>query len=317
MGAKKYLVDAKPFLPDGTDQFSQDDLIDIYDRGQNKWLQIPVSLLTPQLKTDLYATKNVGGITVGQTLAAGTTLEQLFQQMLTVEEPPVYLAPTLGLSSNYAHNQKVEAGTVLSIDMTVSFNQRDGGAATAVRYYKNGLATGGVVPGAPFSIDNIPHSMIDADVLLQAEVDYEQGPVKNTNLGNPSPNGQIPAGTVSSNIIELNGVRKLFYGVSLPVSNSDEIRALPNAILGPASNTQFTLNIPAGATSVAFAYPAYLPAVSSVKYVEGLNAEVKGVFTETSVSVEGANGFTPMDYRVYEYVPASPFSSAATYNVRI
>jgi hypothetical protein len=66
-----------------------------------------------------------------------------------------------------------------------------------------------------------------------------------------------------------------------------------------------------------FAYPGNLYSVSSVKYVEGLNAEVKGIFTESSVEVEGANGFSPMAYRVYEYVPASPFSSAATYNVTI
>jgi hypothetical protein len=316
MGAKKYLVDAKPFLPDGTDQFSQDDLIDIYDRAQKKWLQIPVSLLTPQLKADLYSTKNVGGITVGETLSAGTKLEQIFQQMLTVEEPPTYLAPTVSLSSNYAHNQKVEAGTVLSIDITAAYHQRDGGPATAASFYKDGIEVGSDA-AAPFSLSGIGHNLTDSNVQLQAQVDYLEGPVKNTNLGNPSPAGQIPAGTVSSNIIRISGVRKLFFGVSMPVSSSAEIRALTNAVLGPAINTQFTINIPAGAISVAFAYPAQLPAVSSVKYVEGLNAEVKDVFSQSTVNVEGANGFTQMPYRVYEYIPASSFSSAATYQVRI
>jgi len=51
--------------------------------------------------------------------------------------------------------------------------------------------------------------------------------------------------------------------------------------------------------------------------VEGLNAEVKGVFTKSSVSVEGANGYTPIGYKVYRYTPAVPFQAAATYNVTI
>jgi hypothetical protein len=316
MGAKKYLVDAKPYLPDGSGQFSQDDLIDIYDNATKKWLQIPLSLLSPQLKQDIFSTKNVGGIANGETLAAGTSLEQIFQQMLTVEEPPTYLAPTLSLSANYSHNQQVEAGTVLSVNLTASYNQRDGGACTLVRFYKDGSEIGSDNSG-PFSLSAIAHNLTDTNVSFQAQADYEQGPVKNTNLGNPSPDGRIEAGTVSSNTRTIRSVRRAFYGVSLPATSSAEIRALGNSLNNPQNNTQFTITIPAGATSVVFAYPGTLPAVESVKYVEGLNAEVKGVFIETSVNVEGANGYAAIAYRVYEYTPASPFGSAATYNVRI
>ena len=262
MGAKKYLVDAKPFLPDGTDQFSQDDLIDIYDRGQNKWLQIPVSLLTPQLKADLYATKNVGGITVGQTLAAGTKLEQLFQQMLTVEEPPVYLQPSIQLNCNFSNNQKVEAGTELFINYVVNYYQNDGGEPVICRFYKDGLEVA-TDDTELFAVTSILHSLTDEDVFLKAEVDYDGGLIKNTNLGNPYPDGQIQTGTIVSNTVKIDAVRRLFYGVSQPVTSSAEIRALPHSIYGPANGTQFTIFIPPNVTSVTFAYPASLPAVES------------------------------------------------------
>jgi hypothetical protein len=66
-----------------------------------------------------------------------------------------------------------------------------------------------------------------------------------------------------------------------------------------------------------FAYPDTLRDVSTVKYVEVANSEVKDVFTKTSVNVEGANTYTAIGYKVYRYVPNAPFPNAATYVVTI
>jgi hypothetical protein len=95
------------------------------------------------------------------------------------------------------------------------------------------------------------------------------------------------------------------------------VRGLSTSSLNPGNGTAFTINIPSGATHVSFAYPASLREVSTVKYVEGLNSEVKDVFTEASINVAGANGYSPIPYRVYTMIPAEPFSEAATYNVTI
>jgi hypothetical protein len=83
------------------------------------------------------------------------------------------------------------------------------------------------------------------------------------------------------------------------------------------NGTTFTLNITAGATSVKFAYPAALRDVSSVKYVELGNGEVKDTFILTNELVEGAVGFTSINYKVYTYIPAIPFGDAVTYSVTI
>ncbi len=267
-----------------------------------------------KLDQSLTSTKNVGGIANGQTFPAGTSVTDILREMLIEEEAPQYLAPTLSLSASYANNALIEVGTTLNVALTAAYNQRDGGAADQVVFKADGAAVH-TDTQSPFT-HSYTHQLI-ASLALLATVNYQQGPVQSTNLGNPSPNGQIPAGSKNSNTVTLRAVRRAFWGTGQPSGSSSEIRSLGNSLLNPANGGRFTINIPAGAASVAFAYPASLRAVSSVLYAEGLNADVKGNFAETSVSVEGAEGFTGVAYRVYRFVPAEPFSQAATYNVTI
>ena len=96
------------------------------------------------------------------------------------------------------------------------------------------------------------------------------------------------------------------------------MRALAGSTLNPSNGTSFTINIPSGATSVSFAYPDTLRDVDSVIYVEGLNAEIKSAFgSPQSISVNGANGFAAIGYKVYTYTPASTYSQNVTYIVTI
>ena len=62
-----------------------------------------------------------------------------------------------------------------------------------------------------------------------------------------------------------------------------------------------TLNIPKGSVNVIFSYPASLNDVTSVKYVEGMNAEIKDVFTKTTALINGANNSNPDTYNIYTY----------------
>ena len=84
-----------------------------------------------------------------------------------------------------------------------------------------------------------------------------------------------------------------------------------------AAGNSFNLAIPVGAIRVVFAYPATLRDVSSVQDVNGMNAEVKTAFTKTVVSVEGANGYQAIDYKVYVMDMANANDTANTYKVTI
>ena len=68
---------------------------------------------------------------------------------------------------------------------------------------------------------------------------------------------------------------------------------------------------------VIIAYPATLQDVTSIKDVNGMNAEIKSGFTKSTVSVEGANGYTAKDYKVYIMDYAKANDKANTYAVTI
>jgi hypothetical protein len=237
----------------------------------------------------------------GEVITAGTSLEDVVKNMLQTIIPPTYLAPTLSISGG----QIVEAGTSVSPNIIPTWAQRDGGTPILYTLKKDGSSIFTNSIAIPYADGT--YVVGDTTISYQATEDYNQGPIKNDNQGNAYPTGRIPAGTATSNTVSYIGRRKLFYGV-----DQTDPRMLAS-LLGPANGTAFTINIPAGTTRVMFAYPATLRDVSSVKYVELGNGEVKDTFTQTLVDVEGAAGFTAIQYKVYTYIPAIPFGDAVTY----
>lgn len=257
----------------------------------------------------------VGGILDGEAFMKGASLEDLFRKMLIKQIPPVYNSPTLSLSVT-GSPANIEAGTSIDLLEAATFDQKDGGAATGVSFRKNGLEEA-LDALAPYGHDPLAYVIGDENIIYQAVASYEEGPVKNDNLGVPYPNGHILAGSVNSNTVIFRGQRNAFYGVNNPDNTSASVRALTGKLLNAANGTVFNIAIPAGSTKVTFAYKDTLRDVTSVKYVEGSNAEVKANFVKTAVLVEGAAAFAAIGYKVYEFTPAAPFSGAATYNVTI
>jgi hypothetical protein len=242
-----------------------------------------------------------GIYTDGQTIAAGTSLEEVVKNMLQAIIPPTYQVPTLSISGG----QMVEAGTSISPTITPVWNQRDGGTSILYTLSKNSIPI--ITNSIAIAHSDGTYVIGDETVSYQAANTYNQGPIKNDNQGNASPTGRIDSGLVTSNTVNYIGKRNLFYGV-----NQTDPRLLTST-LGPINGTAFTINIPAGATRVMFAYPATLQDVSSIKYVQLGNGEVKDTFTKTLVDIPGADAFTAISYKVYTYIPAVPFGDAVTY----
>lgn len=252
----------------------------------------------------------------GNVITAGTSLADVVKNMLQAIIPPTYQAPTLSLSGSAPAT--VEAGTSIAPTLTPTWNQRDGGTPILYTVKRGGVD---VLTNATAIAYNEPSFVLgDTSVQFQATETYNQGPVKNNNQGNASPAGQIPAGTATSGTVTYTGKRQLFYGADIGTNapaDSAAVRILASKVLGPVNGTVFSLTIPAGTARVVFAYPDTLREVSSVKYVELGNGEVKDTFALTTVSVEGAAGFTAINYKVYSFVPAMPFGDAVTYTVTI
>lgn len=155
---------------------------------------------------------------------------------------------------------------------------------------------------------------------ITAKATHGAGAVANDNLGSPSnPVKQIAAGTKTKVSNAITGYRNSFYGTKTTKDALDSaaIRSLTKSNKALVNGDKLTISIPVGAVRVVFAYPATLRDVSSVKDVNGLNAEIKSAFTKSTVAVEGANGASAIDYKVYVTDFAGPVEKANSYTVLI
>lgn len=253
-----------------------------------------------------------GSYSDGDVIPINTPVTDVIERMLQVDTPAVYDPPGASLNLSGAANT-VEAGAVIDPTLTPVFDQDDAGAVSGYVLERNGtslVSAAGLTAHTDSSL-----AVGDETFTFLGSISYAEGPVKLSRAGNPTP-GNIAAGVVTASVA-ITGKRYLFAGFNTTATTSAAIRALTPRTLGPVNGSAFTINIPAGTTQVVFAYPADLRDVSSVIYVEGLNAQVKPIFVQSTVAVEGANAFTPINYRVYVYTPDGPFQNPATYNVTI
>ena len=263
----------------------------------------------------------LGGFAAGDEITEDMTLAEFAKKLLMKQVPPTYTQPSISISrSGGTANGNVEIGTNVSVSLSASYTQNDAGALTSIQFKKGGSNVGEASSTSPATYTETLNAF-DTAVSYTATASYEQGPVKNDNLGQPYPTGQIPAGSKTSSTISFSPYRKGFYGA---VTSKDAaidsafVRSLSSSTSSaPAQGNTWTIQIPVGTLRVAFAYPATLRDVNSVKDVNGLNAEIKTAFTMSTVSVEGANGYEGINYKVYVTDFANPTDTANSYTVQI
>jgi hypothetical protein len=279
--------------------------------------------------SDVISDVDVGGISKTDIVPSGTSLQEFITQMLSQTYYPTFVLPSVNLTDNIAAT--VEVGT-LGLTLTANYNagaingdisggiwdpnlkQADrAGVATQYTFSGTTIASSPVIQAGNSLA--LPTTTIEEGVnTFNVVTDHDAGTQPLDSLG-AAFDSPLPSGDVSDGLT-VNGKRNAFYGVDLASIDSAGVRALTSK-LNPSNGTSFTINIPAGATDVVFAYPATLRDVDSVIYVEGLNAETKTAFSQQTVNVEGANSYTAIGYKLYTFTPANPFGATATYIVTI
>lgn len=138
---------------------------------------------------------------------------------------------------------------------------------------------------------------------LTAEITYDASTVApKNNLGVGVDSLKIAAGSKSATSAAITSYRNVFYGSVVSKAAAPDNAAI--RALGNKSNANWnkgkTFNCPeaVGAMRVIIAVPATL-SCTSIKDVNGLNAEALSAFTKITVNVEGANGYTAIPYNVY------------------
>ena len=275
---------------------------------------------------DLTYTAAIGVLTVpgsgsGTIAASGKNVKDVLASILAKEKNPTATQPAVTITCKQIAAYEVGSKVTPAYTASLSAGSYTYGPATGITAtawsVTDGAATKDTASG---SFDEL--TVGDAtSYAITATATHGEGAVPVTNLGNEYAAGKIAAGNKSKATGKITGYRNSFYG-TLEAKDGEVNSALVRGLSGKsgkalAAGNSFNLAIPVGAIRVVFAYPATLRDVSSVQDVNGMNAEVKTAFTKSVVSVEGANGYQAIDYKVYVMDMANANDTANTYKVTI
>ena len=271
-------------------------VLKMYDETEAKWKVIGGSG-DSEFDEDFVTNIDCGGVKKGTTVTAGDSVMQMVKAMILT-----YLIPKVTFTPK---DTEFEVGTSISSIVLNADIVKQSNPIASVKFLVDGVqvhedTTTAVNGGTVSYTHTLAAPVTDAVITMQCVVD----------------DGRDGA-TVET---KYTFARKGFYGSVDTVGavagcTSADVRALANT-LTPKAGSTFSVNIPVGATKVIIAVPQGRT-LSSVLYVEGMNAEVKDIFVPVTVAVEGANGYTATDYTVYEYIPAAAYSAVCTYKVTL
>ena len=160
----------------------------------------------------------------------------------------------------------------------------------------------------------------DTNYRISAVTTHGDGTIPVTNLGNFYEEGQIKSATLETVYTSyIKGYRNCFYGTLSEKEDltSDIIRGLSKTNKAVTTGTAITIPIPVGAKRVILAYPSAIADLTSVKDVNGINAEIVSSFECILLEVEGANDYDAIEYKVYVLDYANGADEANTYKVTI
>lgn len=284
---------------------------------------------------DLTYTAAIGVLTVpssgsGTISASGKNVKDVLASILAKEKNPSTTQPAVTVTCAQLGAYEVGTSVTPAYVATLSAGNYTYGPATGVEATEWSVTDGTVTKDTANGTFDALTVGDSTNYGITATATHGDGAVPVTNIGNAYAAGKIVAGSKSGaayksasakSTTKITGYRNSFYG-TLTAKDGELNSALVRGLSGKsgkalAAGNSFNLSIPVGAIRVVFAYPATLRDVSSVQDVNGMNAEVKTAFTKTVVSVEGANGYQAIDYKVYVMDMANANDTANTYKVTI
>lgn len=308
----------------GVDYFTPEEIEQIAQDAASKVTidQVtPEQVVFPEGATTTYALGKVGLVNgMGTLVPPGGTLKDFFNNFVD-EKNPSTTQPSVSLTFSQAGSYEVGSKVTPSWSASLNAGSYTYGPATGIvaktwevtdtASHKATTASGSF---AQFQVTD------STSYTITAKATYDAGAVPVTNTGNSYTAGQIAAGSKSTTSGAVSGYRNTFYGTrtSKTALTSDIIRGLASKSGKALSNgNSFTITVPVGAMQVVFAYPATLRDVTSVKDVNGMNAEIASSFTKQTLDVEGANDYAAISYKVYTLPFANANDTANKFTVTI
>ena len=284
---------------------------------------------------------SIGNLRIGDTIAAGTSIQSLFMDMLSQRLQPS-ATPTAPAASITLYTdgstKKVTAGAV-EVGTTINPYYV---ASLSAGSYTYGPATG--ITASSYSVSSTGRKTVheatsetpednattatgsfgsfvvddDTSYSVSVSIEHNEGVPAVDNLGSPAnPEVKIPAGTKTKTSGAVTGYRAWFCGykngdnalADAAKITGEQVRALGTSQNGSWSSSMNVSQM----KQMFFAAPAgkgYKPVIKDASTTAPQT--VQGPIT---VSVEGKDGFTAIDYDVWYVANASAASGSATLNI--
>lgn len=284
---------------------------------------------------------SIGNYSKGKEIAAGTSLQSMLMDMLSQRLQPsaTPTAPAASITLYTDGSTKkvtagaVEVGTTINPYYSASlsagsytYGPATGVAATSYavtstgRKTVDGATTDTAEDSATTASGAFDSFVVDDDTSYKVSVSipHNEGVPAVDNLGDPAnPEVKIAAGTKTANSGTVSGYRAWFCGykngtnalADATAITGEQVRALGNAANG---SWKSSMNV-SQMKQMFFAAPAgkgYKPVIKDASTTAPQT--VQGPIT---VSVEGKDGFTAIDYDVWYVANASAASGSATLNI--
>lgn len=262
-----------------------------------------------------YAPDSTGSVTI-PTATNGMSLQDLLEQGFAEEKNPNITQPSVSITLSGAGAKEV--GTEFTPSYTTSFNagSYQYGPATGVTAtsYNVTDTAGGQLSTATGSFTQFTVEE-STNYRCSVTVNYGDGAVPLTNLGNPYSAGQITSGSKSANSSAVTGYRGWFcgyYNGSQALPDATAITSAQIRAFGVRNGSFVTSMSTNQMQQMFFAAPqGKVTAVAVANSVNGAPQTVR----QAVVNVEGANGFTAVPYDVFYVANATAESGASTFTI--
>ena len=277
---------------------------------------------------DLFTTKEIGYITLQNGSAhipsTGKNLTDTWEQIFVKEENPTVTKPAVSFTQVTTGSYEVGTSLTPSYNAKMSAGSYQYGPATGLtaNSWNVNLRKGNTAVQNKTTASGTFSAIVLADgdsYTINAEASYDDAAIPVTNKGNPYVEGQIKAGRVNQTSSTISCYRNTFYGTTANKDSLDSptIRALNKTNKALKAGDSVTITLPVGAVRVVFAYPATLRDITSVKDINGLNAEIVSAFKKETITVAGAGNDAGISYKVFTTEFAAPLESTNSYKVTI
>lgn len=284
---------------------------------------------------------SIGNLRIGDTIAAGTSIQSLFMDMLsqrlqpssTPTQPAASITLYIDGSTKKVTAGAVEVGTTINPSYTASlsagsYTYGPATGITANSYSVNSTgrktvdgATANTVEDSATTATGAFNAFIvddDTSYKLSVSIPHNAGAIAQDNLGGESnPKVQIAAGTKTATSGTISGYRAWFCGykngdnalADATAITGAQIRALGNSANGSWKSSMSVTKM----KQMFFAAPAgkgYKPVIKDAS-----TTAPQTVLGPITVSVEGKDGFDAIDYDVWYVANADAASGSATLNI--